>query len=188
MLEVFITEGTHDGLAQRARAAGARVTMVSKHVEKTLAATVTPQGSVAVARLDQRLLRDIPTRAGLALVLAEVRDPGNAGTLLRSAAAAGADAVIFTSGSVDPFGSKTVRAAAGATFRIPIVTDLSLADAVEGLHARGFRVLGTSARSSQPVFDVDLTRHVAVVVGNESWGLSASSDGALDDEIGRAHV
>jgi TrmH family RNA methyltransferase len=80
--------------------------------------SVTPQGVVAVVGI-----RDghLSMSADLVLVLAGVRDPGNAGTLVRSAVAAGADAVIFTDGSVDPYGPKSVRASAGGLFLLPII-------------------------------------------------------------------
>jgi TrmH family RNA methyltransferase len=154
--------------------------MVSKHVERTLSDTVTPQGVVSVARLPETRLDDVTEGSGFVLVLDEVRDPGNAGTLLRSALAAGADAVIFTSGSVDPFGPKTVRAAAGATFRISVVTDAQFDDVSRRLRSLGYSLVGTSAQGAQTIFDIDLTAPTAIVLGNESRGLDEAHVTALD--------
>jgi TrmH family RNA methyltransferase len=107
----------------------------------------------------------------LILVLDQVRDPGNAGTLVRCATAAGAGAVVFAKGSVDPYAPKTVRAAAGVTDRVDLVRDADLDETLGELRARGFAVVGTDAEASTPYDDVDYGGRVAFVVGNEAWGI-----------------
>jgi RNA methyltransferase, TrmH family len=104
------------------------------------------------------------------VVLDHVRDPGNAGTLVRSAAAAGADCVVFGEGSVDPFGPKTVRASAGTVFSIKIARGTATVDAVEGLREKGFQTVAADARAPTPVFETDMTGPTAIVLGNEAWG------------------
>jgi TrmH family RNA methyltransferase len=156
-----------------ARSAGAAVSTVSRHVGRTLADTITPPGIVSVATLPALGLTDISARNGFFLVLDQIRDPGNAGTLMRSALATGADAAIFVTGSVDPYGPKTVRSAAGATFRIPIVSAVGLDDAAAYLRGLGCALIGTATGAGRSVYDLDLTSPVALVLGNESWGMSS---------------
>ena len=105
-------------------------------------------------------------------VLVEVRDPGNAGTVLRSADASGAGAVVFTRGSVDVYNPKTVRATAGSLFHLPVVREADLEETLSVLRARGFAVLAADAEGPGSVFETDLSGPVAVLFGNEAHGLS----------------
>lgn len=180
--DVFVTED----LSQRSdieAAAGSRSIVVTEKVLRAMSDTDSPQGVVAVATRPGIDLRSAVDRATLVLVLAGVRDPGNAGTLLRSAMAAGADAVVFTDESVDPFGPKTVRASAGAIARLPIVEEPHLDAVVQALHEAGLRVLATEA-SGPPAYELDLAAPVAFVLGNEAWGLPAGSQDAMDGRVG----
>lgn len=138
---------------------------------RALAHTTTPQGVVAVASTPSFRVADLGSDADLVLVLAQVRDPGNAGTLVRSAAAAGADCVVFSEGSVDPFGPKTVRASAGAVLRVPVDRSQPLAGSLAILKKKGFDILAAEGRSETSVYDVDLTGPTAIILGNEAWGL-----------------
>jgi TrmH family RNA methyltransferase len=113
----------------------------------------------------------------------DVRDPGNAGTVLRSAEAAGAGGVIFCDGSVDVFNPKTVRASAGALFHVPVVAGGDPAGVLDELGRAGLRRLGTAARGGQAYTDVDMTGPVAIVLGNEAHGLSVDVAGRLDGSI-----
>ena len=156
---------------------------VSDAVLKVMSEATTPQGVVAVAEMRPSSLFDV-AEGDLVVVLAEVRDPGNAGTLIRSAEAAGAAGIVFADGSVDPYGPKTVRAAAGSLFRLPIVRDVSLSDAVEVLKEAGHRVLGADATSPRHVDEVDLGGRIAFVLGNEAWGVPAGASALLDETVG----
>src|SRR5215467_8426815 len=115
-----------------------------------LAQTITPQGVLAVCRyVDVPLARLAAAAPRLVVVLVNVRDPGNAGTVLRTADAAGADGVIFSDASVDPYNSKCVRATAGSLFHLPLVVDVPVAGVVAGLRAAGLRVLAADGSSAQ---------------------------------------
>jgi TrmH family RNA methyltransferase len=137
-------------------------------VIERVASTETPQPVLAVVRRrvgDAALL----SRCTFVLVGDRIADPGNAGTLLRSAEAAGADAVVFTAGSVDVFNPKVVRSSAGALFSIPLlVVDRALAEVlpIEGVHS-----VGTSSHSGAAYSSADFRRPTAIVVGNEAHGL-----------------
>ena len=107
----------------------------------------------------------------MVVVCADVRDPGNAGTVIRTADAAGVDAVVCCDGTVDPTNPKTVRASAGSVFHTPIVMGGAAAEVVATLHGHGFATLGTVARDGEDYTRFDWTRRVAVVLGNEAAGL-----------------
>ena len=132
--------------------------------------TAAPQGVMALcARPDPET---IPSGPDAWVVVADgVQDPGNLGTIMRSAEAAGAHAVMVTPGTVDPWSPKCVRASAGAVLHVPIIEIEGLGE----LRDRGFVVLGTTSHAGPRVADVwdaDLSGRIAVVVGNESRGLS----------------
>lgn len=162
------------------------VSWVSPEVMSGLAQTVTPQGVVAVCRFI-----DVPLPArpmvDLVVVLSHVRDPGNAGTVLRTADAAGAGLVVFTDASVDPYNGKCVRASAGSLFHVPVVMGCPLDEAAAGLRAAGHRVLGADHAG---VADLDreaesgaLRAPIAWVFGNEAWGLPDSARAMCDDIV-----
>lgn len=173
LTDVFLRSEDPDAAALRddCEQAGARVLEVGDNVLRALADTSSPQGVVAVAAMPGFRLTELSQAADLVLVLAQVRDPGNAGTLVRSAAAAGADCVVFSEGSVDPFGPKTVRASAGSVLRVPVGRAQPLADSVTTLRTKGFAVFGAEGRADTTVYDLDLTGRTAIVLGNEAWGL-----------------
>lgn len=139
---------------------------------------VTSQGVLAVVEV-----RDAPwpspDTTDFVLVLDEVADPGNAGTLLRAAVAAGAGTVVFA-GGVDPTSPKVVRASAGALFGADVVTGTSGIQACDRLRAVGFTVLGTRVDGGEPYDSVDLAGPVAVVLGNEARGLGPDIADHLD--------
>lgn len=178
--------------------AAARALLVTPEVLATMAGTVTPQGLVAVCRLVAVPLADVLAgRPGLVAVLARVRDPGNAGTVVRAADAAGAEAVIFTDASVDVHNPKCVRSTAGSLFHVPIVTGVPLGEAVDALRAAGLAVYAADGAGSLDLDDLldaaaagaagGLTGPTAWVFGNEAWGLPAD-DLALADAAVRVPV
>ncbi len=176
-------------LIERARVAGITVYGVSEQNLATMSDTVTPQGVIAVARsIDVSLSDFLGTRkkdptaprrkherkdVSLVVICAQIRDPGNAGTVIRCADAFGADAVILSSDSVDIYNPKTVRASVGSIFHLPIVTGADLAEAIEACRAAGMQVLATDGDAETDLMDaaLDLGRPTAWVMGNEAWGL-----------------
>jgi TrmH family RNA methyltransferase len=131
---------------------------------------------LAVCRfIDVPLTALLGTEPRLVIVLANVRDPGNAGTVVRTADAAGADGVVFAGASVDPYNSKCVRASAGSMFHLPLVAGPRVADTVAALREAGLRVLAADGKASRSLDDAEhsgaLTRPTAWLFGNEAWGL-----------------
>ena len=170
-LAALFAEDPLDPLVLRAEQAGVEVTVVSEDVMHKLTSTVTPQGLVGVAPFVDVDLGTLQGE-GCATVLHEVRDPGNAGTVLRSADAAGAGAVIFTATSVDVYNPKTVRASAGSVFHLPVVKGATAEEAAATLHERGFRILAMAADGEIDLYRAGLdSGPVAFVFGNEARGL-----------------
>jgi RNA methyltransferase, TrmH family len=178
LTELFVTahgSGRHPELVAQAVTAGVPVHEVSGEVMTELAQTITPQGVLGVCRFIDVPLESLLTGSSrLVAVLANVRDPGNAGTVLRTADAAGADGVIFAAASVDPYNSKCVRSSAGSLFHLPVAVGVPLPAAIAGLRAAGLQVLAADG-SAEYVLDAaggpDLTRPTAWLFGNEAWGL-----------------
>jgi TrmH family RNA methyltransferase len=179
--ELFTTGAAaarHTGLAEQAAADGIAVHEVSGEIMAELAQTITPQGVLAVCRfIDVPLAKLAAADPALVVVLANVRDPGNAGTVLRTADAAGAQGVVFAAASVDPYNSKCVRSSAGSLFHLPVVAGVPLTETVSTLHGSGLRVLaadGSAARSVDAAARAgELAGPTAWLFGNEAWGLPA---------------
>jgi TrmH family RNA methyltransferase len=170
-------------VAAEALAPGAiDVTLVGERVMRMLSDSSSPQGVVAVAHAPNAALDDL-TASDLSLILAGVRDPGNAGTLVRSAAAAAAGAVVFTEGSVDPLNPKTVRACAGALFLVPVVREADVGEAISVARNAGVQVLGADVRADPGPDSFDLTKPTAFVLGNEAWGFEPGLEDLLDGAV-----
>ena len=137
-------------------------------VAERIAATETTTGVFAVVRTRPLDAAAVLGDAGFVVVADGLADPGNLGTILRSAEAAGVDAVVLTPGSVDVLNPKVVRASAGALFHVPVV----VAD-VDDVRAAGLRLVGTSSHHGTAHTAADWTGRVAIVLGNEAHGLPA---------------
>jgi TrmH family RNA methyltransferase len=189
--QLFVTaaaQARYANLIGLASAQGADVHAVSGEVMTELAQTITPQGVLAVCDfIDVDLGRLTAGQPRLAVVLANVRDPGNAGTVLRTADAAGAGGVIFAGSSVDPYNSKCVRASAGSLFHLPVVTGPPAADAVGALRERGLRVLAADGGATTTLDDLQsagrLGQPTAWLFGNEAWGLPSDVLDLADDAV-----
>jgi TrmH family RNA methyltransferase len=159
-------------LLRRLRGAGVPVRPVTERVLAHVTATVTPQGIVAVMPLPEAApAATAPGANGLALILDGVSDPGNAGTLLRSAAGAGASLVLTSRDTVDVYSPKVVRAGAGAHFYVRLGADLDWSAIRQALPA-GCAIWLADARAPRRYWEVDWTRDCAVIVSNEAHGPS----------------
>jgi TrmH family RNA methyltransferase len=195
LVELFATPEAaerHAELLAAARAAGARTAIAAEEVVAQLSQTVTPQGLVGVCRfLDRPFPEVLATRPRLVALLAHVRDPGNAGTVLRCADAAGADAVILTDASVDIYNPKAVRASVGSLFHLPVAVGVPVRDAVHALAGAGVRVLAADGAGDRDL-DAELDAGsmggpTAWIFGNEAWGLPEQTR-ALADAVVRVPI
>jgi TrmH family RNA methyltransferase len=135
---------------------------------------------VAVARTPVAVAASVLDGATFVVVATDLADPGNAGTIVRTAHAAGADAVVLAAGSVDAWSPKVVRSAAGALFHVPVVVDLDAAGALARLGAAGLTRLGAVARGGVACDRADLAAPVALVLGGEAHGLAPDVLAGLD--------
>src|SRR5580692_3944154 len=188
---LFVTapaQSRHADLIAKAEDAGIDVQLVSGEVMSELAQTVTPQGLLAVCDfVDVPLDRVTEARPALVVLLANVRDPGNAGTVLRTADAAGADAVIFADASVDLYNGKCVRASAGSLFHLPVVAGGRLPETIAALRRAGLRVLAADGRAGRTLDDPAtaeaLSAPTAWLFGNEAWGLPDDLLALADESV-----
>lgn len=187
VVDLYITrEATqrHTDIVSAARAAGVHLHEVSEEVLAAMCDTQAPQGLAAVCRVLTASLDDVLDGGPRLLVLlTHVRDPGNAGTVIRGADAAGADAVLVSDASVDVFAPKVVRSTAGSLFHLPVVTGLSLGPTFAALRERGIRLLAADGAGRVLLPDADLSRPHAWVMGNEAWGLDAATRDACDEVV-----
>ncbi len=146
------------------------INVVADDVVARLGSTVSPQPVFAIAKTIDVSIESLQ-HAHTLLVAADIQDPGNAGALIRSAAASGCDGVIFTGESVDVYNPKVVRASAASLFSLPIVVEKSVDIVLESLNQWKIRSVATDSRSRVSLWDTDLSDRTAFVVGNEAHGL-----------------
>jgi TrmH family RNA methyltransferase len=148
----------------------------------------TPQGVAALVRCKPFKLEDVlaKSQAGPLLAIAGVQDPGNLGTILRSAEAFGAGGVLLGEGTVSPFNSKVVRASAGSVFRLPIV-QTKLAGILEQMRELGLRLIATSSHKGTPLDQATLTGSLAIFIGSEGAGLSRELLGEMTEIVAIPH-
>lgn len=186
LLSLFVHDDL-EPLAARAADAGVMVDRVTDGVMERLTSTVTPQGVVGIAPFV-----DVPLDSvgppGAVVILHEVRDPGNAGTILRSADAAGAAGVVFAGSSVDAYNPKCVRASAGSIFHVPLVRGVATGDATATLRARGFAVVAMDVHGDEDLFEAELPSSPAFVFGNEAHGLPPEILEGADHRVRVPHV
>lgn len=173
----------HRDLVDQARAAGVEVMTAYADEVKSLSDTVTPQGIIAVCESVAVPLEQAVAGARLVVVCAQVRDPGNAGTVIRCADAFGADAVVLTADSVDVANPKCVRATVGSLFHVSVAVGADLAEAIALCRGQGMQVLAADG-GGQTLADVDLSVPTAWVMGNEAWGLPAEHAALADHVVG----
>jgi TrmH family RNA methyltransferase len=178
---VFVAPGAGQEGAE-AWARGLRVYDLAEGVLERVAGTVTPQPVLAIVGMVDVELGSLAAPAAdprPIVVCADVRDPGNLGTVLRSAEAAGAAGVVCCDGTVDAYNPKSVRASAGALFHVPLVVGGEPAQVLDELRATGRCAIGAAARRGVAYTDQDLARS-ALVIGNESSGLPPELEAHLD--------
>lgn len=190
VLDVYLTEAAtarHPEILAEAQAAGLYTHLVTEPVMAAMSGDA--QGVLAVLAQDEvtgtEALAAALEGATLVAVLTEVQDPGNAGTIIRAADAAGADAVILVRGSVDPTAPKVVRATVGSLFHLPVVTGVALDDVVAALREANLLVLAADGRGGVDLFSADemLGGPVAWLLGNEAHGLGPETLSRADSVV-----
>jgi TrmH family RNA methyltransferase len=165
--EVFLRPGTPLASVPD----GVRLTIVDDRALASLSDSVSPAGVVALCRFVDVPLVEAVTAVRLVAICADVRDPGNAGTVIRCADAAGADAVVLAGHSVDLYNPKTLRASVGSAFHLPVAVDPSAEAAVRAAKEAGLTVLAADGAGEVGLYDAPLAGPTAWLFGNEAWGL-----------------
>src|SRR5699024_4992202 len=183
--DLYVTAGAaqrHADVVESAREAGIVVHEATDEVLAAMCDADTPQGAAAVVDWTPTPLDEVlAARPRLLVLLAHVRDPGNLGTVVRGADAAGADAVLVSDGSVDVASPKVVRSTAGSLFHLHVVTGLALDATLDTLGATGVRRLAADGAGERTIDDAELAGPHVWVMGNEAWGLEPAIREACDE-------
>lgn len=175
VVELFATPESierYDEIIQAAQDFAVIITPASASVVNSLASAVTPQGMVAVAKAPMvPIASSLKPKTALAVLLANVRDPGNAGSVIRVADAAGATGVLVSTNSVDVYNAKAVRASAGSLFHVPVATEVDIAATISLARDFGMQVFAADGSGESFTSGVDLSVPTLWVFGNEAWGL-----------------
>lgn len=147
---------------------------VSDAVMKKISDTETPQGIIAVCRMQNTTLDKLLAKGEMLLVLDRVGDPGNLGTMLRTADAAGVGGVVLLKGCVDIYSPKTVRSSMGSLFHVPVVNGIDEEKFIVEAKEAGYELLVTSLEGADNLYKADLGGRIAFVMGNEASGVSAN--------------
>ena len=184
VVEVFATTAATEQYAALA-AVAPTWTLVDDRALASLSDSVNPAGLVAVCRFLDRPVEQVLDDTRLVAICADVRDPGNAGTVIRCADAAGADGVVLAGHSVDAYNPKTVRASVGSLFHLPIAVATDPAAAVRAAQDAGLQVLAADAAGEVDLDDAGelLGRPTAWLFGNEAWGLPEELAALADDRV-----
>jgi TrmH family RNA methyltransferase len=195
---VFFRESAQDRAERLLPQIGAQVEtlLLPDKLFDSLVPSESPQGVAALVRLKESSLDDILERlhVGPIVVLAGLQDPGNLGTILRSAEAFGSAGLVLGEGTVSPFNSKVVRASAGSVFRLPVIhghgkgSGGKLAEVSEKLRAEGVRLIATSSHKGTRLDQAALRGPVAIFFGNEGAGLPREVMGRMDEFISIPHT
>jgi RNA methyltransferase, TrmH family len=170
--KVVLTIETFDGWEQRARRAGIETIVLPRRTFAAMAATEATQGVLALARPPSYGWRDLFAQPGLVLVLDSIQDPGNAGTMIRSAEAFGAAGVILLRDSVRIANPKLMRASAGSLFRMPFLESVAPPDLLREVQRAGYRLVSLAASGGKALGEFQMTGGVALVTGSEGGGVS----------------
>lgn len=161
-------------LLEQAAAMQVKLVCVSETVMKKIADTETPQGIIAVCRMQEKPLEQLLASGRMLLVLDRVGDPGNIGTMLRTADAAGVGGIILLKGTADIYAPKTVRASMGSLFHVPILSGVAEQEFIDNAKKAGYQLLVTALDGADNLYQADLKGRLAFVMGNEAGGVSVS--------------
>ncbi|MGI6574647.1 MAG: TrmH family RNA methyltransferase [bacterium] len=181
--EKLRTRARGEVLLKRCQQLGSSCYQVPDSLLDSLADTDTPQGIIGIACIPRLNIAEIISGTGLLLVVDQVQDPGNLGTILRTAEAVGCEGVLLSVGTVDPYNSKVLRASMGAAFRLPLRLDVELLELLKELKAKGYQIVAADLATDNLYWQVGLTLPGALVVGNEGRGICPEVLAVVDDRV-----
>lgn len=186
---LFISESGRDRAGKLLPQIGSHTEtlLLPEEVFRSAVATESPQGIAALVKIREHTVDEMLRQKNpLIIVAAGLQDPGNLGTIIRSAEAFGASGLIAGEGTVNPYNPKVIRASAGSLFRLP-VAKINSNEAVAAFREHGLRILATSSHKSTPLQEADLTGPLAIIIGNEGSGVARELLSQADQSIGIAH-
>jgi len=182
--EDAIESSEGSALLHRCEAAAIPCYIAAERVFAEASEMETPQGALAVLQKQEQELEHIIEKTDFTMMLLdEVRDPGNVGTIIRTADACGIDAVVLSKGCVDLYNGKTLRATMGSMFHITVVTDVEILELIEKLKAMGTAVYGADPHSTTSCIEAASQKRTAIVIGNEAKGLRDEVKAAVVQNI-----
>ena len=182
---IFYTDrwrDNHQSLCRTIESKNFKIQLVSSDVLNAIATTVNPDGVVAIAPQPPVTQPNIAIK-GLGIALERLQDPGNLGTIIRTAAATGVDGLWLSGDSVDFYSPKVLRASAGQWFNVPVVTQQNLQELAKYQQQQGVQIIATSAKANQTYWEIDFTRPSLILLGNEGAGLSTELIAIADQQV-----
>lgn len=160
-----------ESLQRAAQKKGIKIYMISGDLIDEICDTETPQGIVAIVDRENYSLKQLTSGTDFLVIADRIQDPGNLGTIIRTADAAGADGVVLSEGTVDPYSPKVLRSTMGSVFHIPVVSVPDICDAIDTMKENGFSIYASSLEGSSPYYSREYNGKVAIVIGNEASGV-----------------
>lgn len=160
-----------------------KLEIVSDTIMKHISDSITPQGILGLIKIVPTRLDMLMEENPFIIMLENIQDPGNLGTIIRTADAVKASGVILSKGSVDVYNPKVVRATMGAIFRVPIISDRNLSEDIETLKNHQIEILASHLKGSTNIYQSDLTGAICVLIGNEGNGLTEEITNLADKNI-----
>lgn len=184
--EILISESflaKEETYIQQAKEKQISLEIVSDSIIKHLTDAVTPQGIIGLVKMTSTTLDKLLTDNPLIIILENIQDPGNLGTIIRTADAAGASGILLSTGCVDLYNPKVVRSTMGSLFRVPILKDRNIANDITYLQSQAIHILATHLQGSQNIYTCDLTKGLGILVGNEGNGLTDQTTALANQRI-----
>ncbi len=179
--EYIVSEGFADEDVMRK---GVRVYTLAENLFKQLSDTESPQGIIAVCRKKEVDVKEaLSDKNGLYVIAEQINDPGNLGTIIRTADAFGAKAVVLSKGSVDLYNSKVLRSTMGSLFHLPVITDADIKETIDTLKTNGIKVFAAHLKGVKTPAQADFKCGCAFVFGNEARGLEDETASLCDEYI-----
>jgi len=176
----FLGDSDSDELIDLCTGNGLKVYNVTDSLFKSVSDTQNPQGVLAVLAINIDLMNKAGQKNGILVILDSIRDPGNMGTIIRTADAAGCAGVVVTPGCVDLFNPKVLRSTMGSVFHIPVLHSASMKEAIAVCRQWGYKILASHLDGSVSLFDADLSGNTAFIIGSEAEGIGEDAINGAD--------
>jgi TrmH family RNA methyltransferase len=182
MSEQFLSTGESKEILARAAARSIKTYALPDRLFKAISDTESPQGILAIIKARHRNINQLPAEGNLLVILETLQDPGNMGTIIRTADAAGFTGIIVSQGCVDVYNPKVLRSTMGSIFHIPLFFSDNLGETIQILKSKGTKIYAAHLKGTSNYFQLDMHNDTAIIIGNESKGISAEI-AALADEL-----